>query len=156
MSYAEFLSTFYRETPHNSLTHVIESGKRAYYDPKDNAAFAKQNKLDFFSVGRFLGEDKRGFQPSPFGVEHASTFASEKQKVVLDNKGAWLFLCGRDVFGRSILQGNPKRNKAVFLYDEQKNLLGYGVWVVDEITKREENKTVIEHRQDKGSYIRRK
>lgn len=150
MSYEQFLELFYEETPQDIMKDVVSDKKKYYYDPKGNLEWCKKQGIDPVSVGRYLGEQKRTFRPSPFGVELASK--NSNKGVVLDEKGAWLFVCGRDIFARAIVGGEPEKGTAAFLYDLDNNLLGYGVWVVH--TLKQKNQPAIMNKTDKGLYLR--
>ncbi len=147
MSYNDFLKLFYENI---EIKDVVSDKKKYYYDPKANLEWCKKNKIDPLFVGRYLGEQKRNFLPSPFGVELASK--NSNKGVVLDEKGAWLFVCGRDIFARAVFAGETEKGKATFIYDLDKNLLGYGVWIVNDLKKK--NQPAIMNKVDKGLYLR--
>ena len=147
MSYEQFLGLFFEKVPEIKLS--IDK-KKYFWDPHNNLEWCREHKIDPLFVGRYVGEKKRNFIPSPFGValaaEHANT------GITLDKKGAWLFVCGRDVFSRAIVSGKPHKGKASFVYDEEKNLLGYGVWLTDNLAK--QNEVALAHKSDIGRYLR--
>jgi len=75
-----------------------------------------------------------------------------RRHVVVDSKGEWLFICGRDVFGKSIKShNNPKLNDFVVVLNEHKECLGYGVMSAPIETKR----VVIKRLFDIGDLLRR-
>ena len=155
MSFEQFIKTTNKYVDKEALVDVIVQRRDTFYDPHKNAQWCKEQQIDFLFVGRHLGEQKKDFIPTPYGIEHISKYANDNQKVVLDEKGAWLFLCKRDPFGSSIKSGRAKKNRLVYLYDNADNLLGLGIWLVNEVTPREADKAVIKNLYDKGRYVRR-
>ena len=153
-SFQQFLQTNNKEISQEALHDIIEIKRNSFYDPNKNAHWAQEHKIDAVFVGRFLGEKKKDFIPSPYGVERASIYAQNNQKVVLSEKGAWLFICGRDAFGSAITKGKPKKNRIVYLYDIHDNLLGMGQWLVNDLTTKQSEQAVIKNLYDKGRYIR--
>ena len=153
-AYKKFLELTSKDLPQELLQDIIEVKRNTFYDPNKNALWAQEKNIDFVFTGRFLGEKKKDFIPSPYGVEHASAAAQHNQKIVLNEKGAWLFICGRDAFGQAILKGKPKKNRIVYLYDVHDNLLGMGHWLVNDLTIKQSEQAVIKNLYDKGRYIR--
>ena len=104
---------------------------------------------DVFSVGTFLGEEKKGFNPSPALIELLSKFPdTQGKKVFVNNKAEWMFLCGRNVLGDSIVK-NPSNLSSglVFVQNERDENLGYGLF-------KKEDTLIIKHILDKGKYLR--
>ena len=96
-----------------SLAKINEGIKKLIFD-KEHLVYA----------GNFLGKTKRIFIPS---LNLLEKFASKKtNKVYLDKKAAWLFVCGRDIFKQSIQQveGVFKENKH-FLVMHEERCIGY-------------------------------
>ena len=56
-----------------------------------------RNRKDLIYAGRYLGKDKRRFEPSSILLQ---SFVDEEsiRKVSVDRKSAWLFVCGNDLF----------------------------------------------------------
>jgi len=46
-----------------------------------------------------------------------------QKKIILNEKSAWLFVCGRDAFEQNIMSGD-KKSSLVIVLDEQDNVLG--------------------------------
>ena len=75
-----------------------------------------------------------------------------KYKVTLSKEGEWLFICGRDVFGKSITNhNNPPLGARVVIVTADKECLGYG----DVVAPLEEKKVVIRRIFDLGDLLRR-
>lgn len=75
-----------------------------------------------------------------------------RRHVILNPKGEWLFICGRDVFGKSIVKhNNPEVGERVVVLNEHKECIGYGD-VTAPIT---EEKIVVKRLFDIGDLLRR-
>ena len=155
-AYQEFLEgLFGAEPPAELLSHLVESGKRLFCDPHGLAAFAAAHAIEPYCVGEYLGEDERGFRPSPSLIVRASAFAGEGRRAVLNAKGSWLFACGRDVFGQAVVEGSPQNGERVFVFDESGACLGLGLWTADAYDRKNKNRPVIKTLVDIGAYVRR-
>ena len=98
------------------------------------------------SKGLFLGEDKKGFKPSLALLEMIAK--DSKRKAFLNEKGAWMFICGRDVFGESIEKSSVEEGLVLVQNDKDENL-GYGkIW-------KKKGELFIKNILDKGDYLRR-
>jgi hypothetical protein len=80
-----------------------------------------------FGVGIFLGEEKKYFEPSPALIELIAGKVTE-HKAIVDEKAAWLFLCGRDIFDKGVKEKGTATNKGYLLVqnEEGENL---GLWL---------------------------
>ena len=85
----------------------------------------------FFYAGTYLGAVKgNSFFPSflllTMIAEH------EDNKLVVDNKTAWLFICGRDIFKKGILtRKNMKKDDYTLIMNKKNDCLGFGKIVHD-------------------------
>lgn len=132
--------------PESLMDDVVKKGREFFYDPLG----LSKDVTSWKSAGIFMGERKNKFFPSPALIERMSSYG---EKVVVDDKGSWLFLCGRDIFGNSILNGKPQRGKPVFVFNRAGENLGYGVWLESKLLKTD--KPIISNKIDKGLYLRR-
>ncbi|MFP4112111.1 MAG: hypothetical protein ACLFPQ_01355 [Candidatus Woesearchaeota archaeon] len=124
--------------------------KSIYFE--DNKYFlidAKAKKLkenisrSVFSAGLFMGEiKKQEFIPSLALIDKLSTFS--ENKVFVDKKAEWLFLCGRDIFEKSVHDSEGERG-IVFVQNLKDENLGLGKFEKKEVTN------II----DKGYYLRK-
>ncbi|NLE04554.1 MAG: hypothetical protein GX638_07115 [Crenarchaeota archaeon] len=92
-----------------------------------NSRLRKMLHKDFFYAGLYLGKIKDDvFFPS-FGLLKMIADIAEN-KVVLDRKGAWLFICGRDVFKKSIIRvcGDSQLGNLTLVVNEFGECLGFG------------------------------
>ncbi|MBR9701265.1 hypothetical protein GOV11_05370, partial [Candidatus Woesearchaeota archaeon] len=129
--------------------HVVTIGKRYFYDPKD---ILKEVK-DPFSAGIFLGEEKQGFRPTPALIDLLSK--QESRRVVLDEKSAWLFLCGRDTLMQGVWKTDEfKTGEPALVSDEEGSILGYGI-IKNKFDIKVKNKMFLKNMLDRGEYLRR-
>jgi ribosome biogenesis protein Nip4 len=130
-------------------------------DKKGRKFFLKANlfeiaRKDFFHAGIYLGKVKnRKFFPSFSLLKMLAE--GEANKVIVRTKTAWLFICGRDVFGKGILKVIGSRNKGdhTLVLNEFGECLGFGKIIrrLDKETKK--TKVVIENVADVGDFLRR-
>ena len=109
---------------------------------------------DFFYAGTYLGKVKNGrFFP---GFDLLRMMVEKKaNKVVVNKKTEWLFICGRDVFKRGIVKviGVPKDGDHVLVMNCYDECLGFGR-VVSNLDS-EEKTVVIKNISDIGDFLRR-
>lgn len=144
----EYVALFTKETiPH------VKIGRRCFYDPHNLLQYARNNKMDPYSVGLFLGEERDVFQPTSALINLIAERSDKKVKV--NDKAAWLYLCNRDVLMTSVLDPNEQEpNTNVIVMDTKEQVIGAGLIVTDFDSKMK-NKVFIKHRIDKGEYLRR-
>jgi ribosome biogenesis protein Nip4 len=111
----------------------------------------------FFSAGTFLGKIRTGkFFPSFNLLSMIAT--QEANRIVVDKKASWLFICGRDIFKKGILQtyGKISRNCHVLVFNEFDECLGFGrvlAGLVDQQT--DKNTLAVANVLDVGDFLRR-
>ena len=130
---------------------VVEKGGRYFLLSKNLKAIASRN---FFYAGRYLGKVKDGkFFPS-FNLL-AILAEAEASKVVVNEKAAWLFICGRDIFGGGIVsvQGSRREGDFALVLNEFEECLGFGRIVRDLGAK--DAKVVVQNILDVGDFLRR-
>jgi ribosome biogenesis protein Nip4 len=119
--------------------------------------FLKPNvKPDFFYAGVYLGKAKEGkFFPS-FNLL-GMLAKQEASRIVVEGKAAWLFICGRDVLGKSIVgvRGQVKKNMNTLVLNEFSECLGFGRIVGNLNDKGSSNQIVIKNVLDLGDFLRR-
>jgi len=132
---------------------VIEKNGRFYLV---NECLKPLIRHDFFYVGVFLGKAKEGkFFPS-FNL--LSMLAKEGgNRVILDRKSAWLFICGRDVLAKSILRihGSAKKNTNTLVLNEFGECLGFGRIVGKLSGDGESDELAVRNVSDVGDFLRR-
>lgn len=109
---------------------------------------------DFYYAGAYLGKIKDGrFFPSFYLL---SVIAKrEANKIVVDRKTAWLFICGRDIFKKGIMEviGSKKKGAHTLIMNEYGECLGFGKLVHD--LDKEKEGVVVENISDIGDFLRR-
>jgi ribosome biogenesis protein Nip4 len=133
----------------------------------ENSLLKKQNRLflvdenlkrlaskDFFYAGTCLGKTEDGeFFPS-FSL--LRMIAERKaNKVVVDEKTEWLFICGRDIFKQGVirLQGSRRKGDYTLVLNRRRECLGFGKILFDLSGEREG--AVISNIFDLGDFLRR-
>ena len=130
---------------------VVETGGRYFLLNKDLKANASRS---FFYAGRYLGKMKdEKFFPS-FNLL-AILSESEANKVIANEKAAWLFICGRDIFGGGVVsvEGSRREGDFTLVLNEFGECLGFGRIVRDLGAK--DARVVLQNISDVGDFLRR-
>jgi ribosome biogenesis protein Nip4 len=130
---------------------IVEKAQRFYLL---NPALQKTVKDNFYYAGLYLGKVKNGvFFPSFTFLNMLVPVAANK--VVLERKAAWLFICGRDVFRKGIAEavGALHRGDYSLVMNEHGECLGYGV--VTAGLEDAEGNVVVKNVLDVGDFLRR-
>jgi len=109
---------------------------------------------DFFYAGTYLGKVKNGrFFP---GFDLLRMMLEKKaNRVIVNKKTEWLFICGRDVFKRGIVEvtGLGKEGDHVLVLNSYGECLGFGR-VVSNLGG-DKDRVVIKNISDIGDFLRR-
>ena len=142
-----------------SLFNVSVSLEASQIVRKENRYFLINEDLkrilskDFFYAGTYLGKIKNGkFFPS-FSL--LSMIAERKaNKMVVDKKTEWLFICGRDVFKQGItkVMGSKRKGDYALILNHHDECLGFGK-ILGRLDK--EKEVVIKNIVDIGDFLRR-
>ena len=111
---------------------------------------------DFYYVGMFLGKVKEGkFFPS-FNLLNMLA-SQEANRIVLDRKAAWLFICGRDILAQSIVRyyGSAKKHTNTLVLNEHGECLGFGRIVGKLSADAANDELAVRHVSDVGDFLRR-
>jgi len=132
---------------------IVQQSGRYYLLNETILPFVKDN---FFFAGEFLGKVKDGrFFPSFILL---STLANKEtaNRVVVDKKTGWLFICGRDVFKKGVLKtyGSVKRKSIVLVVNEFGECLGFGR-ITSDLDQAAKNEVVVQNISDVGDFLRR-
>jgi ribosome biogenesis protein Nip4 len=109
---------------------------------------------DFFHAGICLGKEIDGvFFPS-FNLL-AMIADKRANKVIVDEKTEWLFICGRDVFKRGIIRviGSMKKGSYTLILNSYSECLGFGQALSDLHEAKEG--AVVKNILDIGDFLRR-
>jgi ribosome biogenesis protein Nip4 len=113
-------------------------------------------RSDFFFAGVFLGKAKEGkFFPS-FNL--LGMLAKKGgNRIVVDRKAAWLFICGRDILAKSIVRvvGSGKKNTNVLVINEFGECLGFGRIVGKLSGEGGGSEIAVRNVSDIGDFLRR-
>ncbi|MGB9676302.1 MAG: hypothetical protein ACPL0C_03860 [Candidatus Bathyarchaeales archaeon] len=128
---------------------------------KENRYFLLNDRLkglignDFFYAGVYLGMVKNGvFLPS-FNLLKIIAEKEGANKVFVDERSAWLFICGRDIFKRGItkIEGSRKRGDYTLVLNRHGECLGFGIILKD--LDAVEKGVVVKNVLDIGDFLRR-
>jgi ribosome biogenesis protein Nip4 len=129
---------------------------------KDNRYFLLNSNLnkvirkDFYYAGVYLGKVKNGkFFPS-FNLL-AVLAKTEANKIIVDRKAAWLFICGRDIFQKGItaVQGSRQKGSHVLVMNEFGECLGFGKIIRTLSAEEKGNEVAVKNISDIGDFLRR-
>jgi len=121
-----------------------------------NEALKPLVQKDFFYAGTYLGKVKNGvFFPS--FILLAMIAEGKANKLVVDDKTAWLFVCGRDVFKRGILKvsGSIKKGDYTLIVNRHGECLGFGRILCKLDEEIDKNRVVVKNVSDIGDFLRR-
>jgi ribosome biogenesis protein Nip4 len=109
---------------------------------------------DFYYAGVYLGKTKEGrFFPSFIFLQMIGE--GKANKVVVDDKTAWLFICGRDIFKKGIaeIHGSGKKGGYTLVMNRHGECLGFGRMQRDFSSAKKG--VVIRNIADVGDFLRR-
>jgi len=130
---------------------VAEKGERYFLLNKELKSVVRE---DFFYAGLYLGKTKKGkFFPS-FNLL-AMLAETKANTVVVTEKAAWLFICGRDIFGEGIRAVHGSRRKGDFtvILNVYGDCLGFGRIVTDLSSTHID--VAVKNVSDVGDFLRR-
>jgi len=128
---------------------------------KQNRYFLLDKKLkeliwnNFFYGGIYLGKTKNGkFFPSFMLLSMIAT-KKKANKITVDEKTAWLFICGRDVFRKGVtkVMGSMKKGDYTLVLNEHGECLGFGK--ILRTLDKEKGEVAVKNISDIGDFLRR-
>ncbi|MCW4007024.1 MAG: hypothetical protein NWF04_10620 [Candidatus Bathyarchaeota archaeon] len=108
----------------------------------------------FYYAGLYLGKTKNGvFFPS-FNLLNLLLDVAQN-RVVVDKRAAWLFICGKDVFQNGIKKacGSQKKGELTLVLNQHGECLGFGK--VAAKAGEVHGKVVVRNILDLGDFLRR-
>lgn len=110
---------------------------------------------EFFYAGVYLGKIKtEKFFPS-FPLLAMIAASDEANRITIDEKTEWLFICGRDIFRQGItsIEGSKRKGDYTLILNHQNECLGFGkiIHSLDEV----EHGLAIRNISDIGDFLRR-
>jgi ribosome biogenesis protein Nip4 len=134
--------------------HLVIKRLNRYYLLRGN--MKPKTKDGFFYAGAYLGKTKdRTFFPS-FNLL-AMIARTKANKVVVDTKTEWLFICGRDVFKQGIIatSGTTKKGNYTLIINQHDECLGFGRILHNLDEKTHAKEPIIMNISDIGDFLRR-
>ena len=132
---------------------IVKKGKHYYLLSRKLLDLVR---TDFYHAGTYLGKIKNGqFLPS---FQFLAILSKERaRRVVVNRKAAWLFICGRDVFCKSIVRIHGRKNKGgyVLVMNEYGDCLGFGKLKGKLGANVKSNKVSVKNISDLGDFLRR-
>lgn len=149
-SYEVFVSQFGGKVAFNN-EFIVEKSQRYYLL---NPRLRKVLREDFYCAGLYLGKvGKNGvFFPSFNLLNMLVDVAANK--VVVDGKAVWLFICGRDIFRSGVVKvmGSKRKGEATLVLNEFGECLGFGR-IMD--LAEAGGKIAVKNVLDVGDFLRR-
>ena len=148
------INSFIKQFTEQNLLHLTKIGRNYYQILPELRKVMEQTRKNLnrepCSAGVFLGQEKgKKFYPS---LALLDTIGRVTHRwVMVDDKAEWLFLCGRDVFAKSVIKANVS-NGLVIVCNKNKEVLGYGRIVG---TPKKKNTVYVKNILDKGDFLRR-
>ncbi len=129
---------------------ILEKAQRYYFL---NSYLQKIPKKNFYHAGLYLGKLKKGIFFPSFNLLNM-LLDSAVNKIVIDRKSSWLFICGRDIFRAGIIKvmGSRKKGEATMVLNEFGECLGFGRIVN---LGQDASKVAVENILDVGDFLRR-
>jgi len=133
----------------NSL--VAETRNRYFLLSED---LKKVLSEDFFYAGIYLGKVKGNIFFPSFNLLRMIT-EGEANKVTVDEKTEWLFICGRDIFKQGIMKvsGSKKKGDLTLILNMHDESLGLGK--ILHALEEERKGATIKNILDIGDFLRR-
>ena len=130
---------------------VIEKSQRYYLL---NPRLKKLLQLDYYYAGLYLGKVNNGMFFPSFNLLNMLVVVSAN-KIIVDQKAAWLFICGRDVFRVGIVKvmGSKRKGDATLVLNEFGECLGFGK-ILDDLGDSNE-RVAVKNVLDVGDFLRR-
>jgi ribosome biogenesis protein Nip4 len=147
----EFIAQFKASVPLDE-NKIVRKRNRYYMLSKD---LKQQAPKGYFYAGTYIGAVKgASFFPSFLLLE---LIAQQKaNKLVVDKKTAWLFICGRDIFKKGIINDNNlKKDEFALILNERNECLGFGKMMINLRAEIDLNKTAVKNILDVGDFLRR-
>jgi len=112
-------------------------------------------RSDFFYAGAYLGKvKKRIFFPSFILLRMLAE--GRANRIVVDDKSAWLFIVGRDVFKRGIVKTwSGRKGDYTLVLNRLGDCLGFGRLMRNLNEVRGKNEVVVKSVSDIGDFLRR-
>jgi ribosome biogenesis protein Nip4 len=147
----DFVAQFKTTIPLDE-SHIVRNRNRYYLLSKK---LKQQTPKGFFYAGTYLGAVK-GASFFPSFLLLAMIAKTKANKLMVDKKTAWLFICGRDIFKKGIVKAdNLKKGEITLIMNEHNECLGFGKMMLNLRAEIDLNKTAVKNILDIGDFLRR-
>ena len=147
----DFVGQFNASIPLDEI-RIVRNRNRYYLLSKK---LKQQVPKSFFYAGAYLGAVK-GTSFFPSFLLLTMIAETKANKLVVDKKTAWLFICGRDIFKKGIVKGNMlKKGDYTLILNERNECLGFGKITCNLRGETDANKVVVKNILDIGDFLRR-
>ena len=147
----DFVAQFNTSIPLDT-SQIVRHRNRYYILSKTLKQYAPKG---FFYAGAYLGAVK-GASFFPSFLFLAMLAKSKANKLVLNKKTAWLFICGRDIFQQGILkENNLKKGDYALVLNEHNECLGFGKIMHNLRGVPDAKKVAVKNILDLGDFLRR-
>lgn len=119
-----------------------------------NQALKRLVTKDFFYAGLYLGKiKKKRFFPSFILLKMIAQ--KKANRIIVDEKSAWLFVCGRDIFRRGIIEAEGSKRKGAYtlILNQHDECLGFGKILRD--LGEAKTGVAVKNISDIGDFLRR-
>lgn len=112
---------------------------------------------EFFYAGIYLGKAKDGIFFPSFPLLAMIAEKERANKMVVDEKTEWLFICGRDVFKQGILNtiGTRKKGDYTLIMNQHGECLGFGKILRNLDEEKDRQRVAVKNISDVGDFLRR-
>jgi len=121
-----------------------------------NEKLKRQIQQNFYYAGVYLGKLKgsRFFPSSPLLTIIAD---GKVNKTVVNEKTSWLFICGRDIFKKGVLElkGTLRKGEYTLILNECNECLGFGKILQSIRKEKDANEILVKNLFDIGDFLRR-
>ena len=151
MNLWEFISQFTKEKLFDEK-QLLQMGNEFFLVEPGLAELNKKLGKRLVCIGTFLGRvGAKHFIPSVWLLEQLAKVA--EKKVFVNEKGEWLFVCGRNLWGANVerTEGELRKGDLAFVFNRHDECLGYGAIVSGKLAKR----AFLDRIFDIGDLIRR-
>jgi ribosome biogenesis protein Nip4 len=147
----DFVAQFDTNIPLDK-NHVVRNRNRYYLLSKE---MKHQVPKNFFYAGAYIGAVK-GATFFPSFLLLTIIAETNANRLMVDKKTAWLFICGRDIFKKGIVKGDRlKKGDYTLILNEHNECLGFGKTTCTLREEADKNKVVVKNILDIGDFLRR-
>ncbi len=146
----EFIQLFTKEKLFDEK-NILQLRSDYYLVNPELKQILTQTKHTTSFIGIYLGKQKKNFIPSPYLLKKLAKVT--KNKITVNDKGAWMFICRKHIYARSITKFSPKQkfNDLILILNQHNECLGYGKM----INKFSSKKVAVQNIFDIGDFVRR-